>query len=254
MRDQTADIRGYFDAVAREYLLEREEQYSFVAQRELVLELLPARLERVLDIGCGPAVMESKLLERSGEVWGIDASPQMIAYGRARMVNHPDGRRCHLSVGDIEKLSFKHAYFDAVVSMGVLEYLLSYDQALAEMHRVLRPGGIAVITVPSRVSAYHRSRGSVEALRGLAKRILGRPPAQTRRLVTNRCVPRRLDRQLEHAGFRRVEARFCNFIFYPLHELHSGASLALNRKLSGLANRELGAWLGTQYVVKAQKR
>lgn len=253
MRDQTERIRGYFDGVAREYLLEREEQYSFVSQRELVLELLPSRLERILDIGCGPAVMESGLLERSGEVWGIDASAQMIAYGRARMLNHPERARCHLSVGDVEHLAFRDGYFDAALAMGVIEYLLSYDQALAEMHRVLRRSGVAVITVPSRVSAYHVSRESAEAVRGLAKRLLGRPPSGTRCFVTNRCVPRRLDRQLERAGFRRMEARFCNFIFYPLHELHSGASQALNRKLSGLANRELGAWLGTQYVVKAQK-
>lgn len=253
MRDQGMHIRGYFDAVAREYLLEREEQYSFLSQREHVLALLPARMERVLDIGCGPAVMEGPLLARAGEVWGIDASDRMVAFGRTRMLGHPEGGRCRLSVGDIQSLAFADASFDAVLSMGVLEYLLSYDRALAEIRRVLRPGGVAVITVPSRVSAYHLARERAEALRGLAKRALGRPPAASRRFVTNRCVPSRLDRQLEEAGLRKVEARYCNFILYPLHELHAGASLALNRRLSRLAGPGLEARLGTQYIVKAQK-
>ena len=253
MRDQGARIRGYFDGAAQQYLLEREEQYSFVSQREHVLALLPRRMERVLDIGCGPAVMEGDLLGRAGEVCGVDASERMIACGRARLLNHPEGARCRLSVGDIEALALADASFDAVLSMGVFEYLLSYDRALAEIRRVLRPGGVAVITVPSRVSAYHLSREGAETLLGLAKRMLGRPPSETRRFVTNRCIPARFDRQLERAGLRKAEARYCNFILYPLHELHAGATLALNRRLSGLARRELGACLGTQYIVKAQK-
>ena len=50
-----------------------------------------------------------------------------------------------------------------------------------------------------------------------------------------------------------MAGRYCNFIFYPLHELHAGASLALNRALSGLSDSSLGRWIGAQYVVKARK-
>ncbi len=250
---QAGRTRSYFDAVAHEYLLEREKQYSFVCQRNLVLDLLPVGCGRVLDIGCGPAVMAEELLKQAYEVFGIDLSPGMIGYGRDRMQSHPAGSRCHLSVGNIERLGFADGYFDAVVAMGVIEYLASYDQALAEIRRVLRPGGVAVLTVPNRVCAYHVTREAAEALRAAAKRLLGRPPSSSSSLLTNRCVPWRLARQLEGAGFDKVQGRFCNFVFYPLHELHEGASLALNRSLSRLSGSRLGVLAGTQYVVKAQK-
>lgn len=253
MNQDAARVRAYFDGVALEYVRERANQYSFASQRDVVLDMLPAGCARLLDIGCGPAVMAEELLKRANEVWGIDAAAQMIAHGEARMQAHPAGSRCHLRVGDVEQLDFPDGHFDAIVSMGVLEYVQPYDRALAEMHRVLRSGGTAVLTVPSRVSAYHLVRQASESLRALAKRVLRRPPSQASSFVTTRCVPWRLDRQLERAGLRKVDGRYCNFILYPLHELHSGASLALNRRLSGLANSKLGAWLGTQYVVKVQK-
>src|SRR5204862_388781 len=81
-----------------------EREFSFATQRRLALEMLPARLARVLDLGCGPALLAETLLERAEEFWGIDISPQMIAHGRARMQNHALRGRCHLSVGDSEAL------------------------------------------------------------------------------------------------------------------------------------------------------
>jgi ubiquinone/menaquinone biosynthesis C-methylase UbiE len=254
MADHTAEVRSFFDAEALEYVRERERQHSFVSQKKIVLEMLPGRCGSVLDVGCGPAVMEDALLARASEVWGIDASAQMIAFGQARLQDHAERSRCHLAVGDVERLEFADGFFDAIISMGVLEYVPPYDRALSEMHRVLRSGGTAVFTVPSRVSAYHLVRDAAQSLRACAKRMLRRPPSSGSRLVTARCVPWRLNRQLERAGFRRIEGRYCNFILYPLHELSSRVSLALNRRLSGLSDRKLGAWLGTQYIVKAQKR
>ena len=251
--DQTANIRSFFDAEALEYVRERERQYSFAMQKEIVLGMLPRRRARVLDIGCGPAIMEETLLDYGAEVWGIDASAQMVAYGQARLKSHPRSSRFQLAVGDTQQLEFADGYFDSVLSMGVLEYVQPYDRALSEIHRVLRPGGVAVLTLPSRVALYHLAREAAESMRGVAKILLGRAPSPSRRFVTNRCVPWRLDRQLEHMGFRKVEGRYCNFILYPLHELHPQASLKLNRALSGLSGSRFGAWLGTQYVVKAEK-
>ena len=73
------------------------------------------------------------------------------------------------------------------------------------------------------------------------------------RFVTNRCVPGRLDRELARAGFQKLDARYCNFIFHPLHELHAGASMAINRRLTALGQPPLAGFLGSQYVVKAGK-
>ncbi|HYR33602.1 MAG TPA: class I SAM-dependent methyltransferase [Burkholderiales bacterium] len=253
MHEQAARIRSYFDAAAVEYASGREHEYSFTQQKRIALKLLPSRMARVLDIGCGPAVMGTELLERAEAFWGIDISAEMIAKGRARMERHPRGAHCHLAVGDGEALDFQDGFFDAVVSLGMLEYLVTYQRALAEMWRVLRPGGVAVVAVPNRRSAYHLSRRAVGAVRRGVKRLLRRAPRATEDFVYNPCVPAGLDAEIARAGFRKAEGRCCNFIFYPLHDLHPGASLALNRRLGSIAKPPLDAWLGTQYLVKAVK-
>jgi SAM-dependent methyltransferase len=176
----------------------------------------------------------------------------MIAFAKERMAGHRMAARCHLSVGEGEHLAFAEGFFDAIVSMGVLEYLPSYERMIGEMHRLLRRGGIAVLTVPNRIAAYRIARTAYQMLRDTAKRVAGRALAQ--RPVTHPCLPWQLDLQLERAGLRKIEGRFCNFIFFPLHELHSGASEALNRRLTdGLSDSPLGKAFGSQYVVKVQK-
>ena len=253
MNAHAAAIRRYFDAASDQYARGRAQEYSFTAQKRIALEFLPARSARVLDIGCGPAVLADELLERADEYSGIDLSPQMIAHGAARMKGHPQGSRCTLSVGDAEALAFPDGSFDAVVALGLLEYLPSYERALSEISRVLRPGGVAALAVPNRASAYRRCRLIADRARLGAKRLLGRAPRGTERFHWNPCIPARLDEELARAGFARVAGRYCNFIFYPLHELHAGASLALNRALSGLSDSALGRVLGAQYVVKARR-
>lgn len=253
VQEQAERIRSYFDSFAGEYSREREREFSFATQRRLALEMLPRALDRVLDVGCGPGVLADALLERANDFWGIDLSAQMIAHGCARMATHPLRSRCHLGVGDAEAMSFEDGFFDAVVSLGMLEYLLSYERALAEIFRVLRPGGVAVLAVPNRASAYHRSQQVTATARSLAKRLLGHSPRASERFITNRCVPAGLDRELERAGFEKLEGRYCNFIFHPLHELHAGASMAVNRRLTALGQPPLARWLGSQYVVKARK-
>jgi ubiquinone/menaquinone biosynthesis C-methylase UbiE len=253
MNTQAAAIRRYFDDASDQYARSRAQEYSFMAQKRITLDFLPARSARVLDIGCGPAVLAEELLERADEYCGIDLSPQMIAHGAARMQGDPRGSRCTLSVGDAEALAFADGSFDAVVALGLLEYLPSYERALREMCRVLRPGGVVVLALPNRASAYRRCRLLADRARRTVKRLLGRAPCGTEHFHWNPCIPARLDEELRRAGFVRAAGRYCNFIFYPLHDWHARASLALNRTLSRIAPAALRPWLGAQYVVKARK-
>ena len=250
---QAAAIRRYFDAASDHYARGRAEEFSFIAQKRIALDFLPARMARVLDIGCGPAVLADDLLGRADEYWGIDLSPQMIACGAARMERHPHGGRCQLFVGEAQALGFADASFDGLVALGLLEYLPSYQEALREMWRVLRPGGVVVLAVPNRRSAYRTCRRVADGARNGLKRLLRQAPRASESFVWNPCVPARLDGELRQAGFEKAAGRYCNFIFYPLHDLYARASLALNRALSRLAPAAAGPWLGAQYVVAARK-
>ena len=233
-------VRRYFDAAVPEYVRDREAQPSYRAQKALVLGMLEGVQGRILDLGCGPALMEPSFLALGFEAWGLDVSPEMIEAGRA-LVPHP---KCHLAVGDACSLQFASGFFDAVVSMGLLEYVPDYSPVLREVRRVLRPGGVAIFTVPSRVSPYHLAGRAWRALRG----------RKASSLSENRCVPWRLDRLLAECGLRKLEGRGCNFIFFPLHDKAPRASDRLNRSLGWLSGTPLGPWLGSQYVLKATTR
>ena len=246
-----SEVEALFDALALEYVRERERQFSFRSQKRLVIDLLAGAKGRLLEVGCGPAVMTPELVSMGFEVLGIDVSKEMLRRARQRMAGHPLDKRCQFAFGDIERLKLAAGSFDAVLCMGVLEYLPRYGAALTEINRVLAPGGIAVLTVPNRASAYHLTRSAWLAARSLGRRLRGR--SHRLGVAHNRCVPWKLDRELAAAGLAKLECRACNFIFFPLQEILPRASDSLNRALLPLAASPLAPLLGAQYIVKVEK-
>jgi ubiquinone/menaquinone biosynthesis C-methylase UbiE len=240
-------VEALFDSLALEYVRERERQFSFISQKRIVMEMLLGSRGRLLEAGCGPGIMLPDLLAMGFEVRAIDVSAEMVRRAEQRMSGHPLARRCRLAVGDVERLEFGEGAFDVVLAMGVLEYLPACDGALREMVRVLRPGGHLVLTVPNRAAAYHMASSAYLA----ARRLVGRPRRSA--YPAKPCLPWALDRQLAGLGMRKLESQACNFIFFPLKELHEGASDALNRALAPISRLPIAQLLGAQYVVKTQK-
>ena len=246
-----ANVQALFDSLALEYVRERERQVSLRSQKRIALEMLQGVRGRLLEIGCGPAVMTPDLLSLGFHVHGIDVSEEMVRQARQRMGGHPLEKVCHFETGDVERLRYASGTFNAVLCMGVLEYLPRYSRALAEIWRVLTPGGTVVITLPNRASSYHVARSGYDLLRALNRQLRGRPAPAA--IAHNRCVPWMFDRELDEAGLRKVESRACNFIFFPLYELLPRASESLNQALMPLAGSTVAPLLGAQYVVKAEK-
>jgi SAM-dependent methyltransferase len=96
---------------------------------------------RVLDVACGPGFVAEAAAGRGADVTGLDFSAAMIAEARRR---HPG---IVFRNGDAESLPFDAAAFDAVVMNFGLLHLARPDAAIAEAHRVLRPGGRYALTV-----------------------------------------------------------------------------------------------------------
>ncbi|WIX77353.1 methyltransferase domain-containing protein [Amycolatopsis carbonis] len=117
-----------------------------VAQRNVVLALLAPRPgERVLDVGSGPGyLLESiaRAVGPSGAAHGLDPSAAMNALAAARTGELP---WVHLDEGDATALPYPDDTFDAAVSTQVYEYVPDVPAALAELRRVLKPGGRALI-------------------------------------------------------------------------------------------------------------
>ena len=103
---------------------------------------------RVLEVGCGPGHLSVRLARRHGlEVTGLDLDPAMIDRARAN-ADRPgdgDGRRPRFVVGDVASLAFPDRSFDLVVSTLSMHHWSDPAAALAEIGRVLRPGGRALI-------------------------------------------------------------------------------------------------------------
>ena len=85
-------------------------------------------------------------------VFGVDISEPIVEQARAAF--HDGGLRA--TRGDVRALPFRDASFDAVYSMGTIEHFRDPQQALGEIHRVLRPGGRAVVGVPNRWDPFLR--------------------------------------------------------------------------------------------------
>lgn len=108
-----------------------------------VLEAHVAGSGQVLDVGCGDGSASGAWLAgRCGGYVGVDVSPAAVESARASGL---DAR----TIDDAGELPFPGESFDAAICTEVLEHLFDPLGALAEIRRVLRPGGTVVVTVPN---------------------------------------------------------------------------------------------------------
>lgn len=98
---------------------------------------------RVLDIGCGSGGYLGVLNESGWEVYGIDFSKQVVEFAKESR-----GLK-NVKLGNAEKLEFPDNFFDLVTMNHLIEHLSNPKKALVEAKRVLRKGGILVITTPN---------------------------------------------------------------------------------------------------------
>ena len=163
------------------------------AQRQAIMRVL--RLgpgERVVDIGAGPGFLACEMggvVGLSGWVCGVDISESFLAMARSRCPERP---WVDFRAGDAAQLPFGDAEFDVGVSTQVYEYVSDVGLALAELSRVLRPGGRALIVDTDWDSIVWHS-----ADRARMERILA---AWNEHLV-DPYLPRTLSARLKQAGF-----------------------------------------------------
>jgi ubiquinone/menaquinone biosynthesis C-methylase UbiE len=143
----------------------------------------------LIDVACGPGVVTAAIAPRAASVVALDATEQMLDKARARCAK-AGLRNVAFKSGNAESLPFEAARFDGVVTRLAIHHFADPHRALAEMFRVLRPGGTAVIVdvVSSELPEESDLQNAIERLRD---------PSHVRMLPASE-----LDASVATAGFR----------------------------------------------------
>lgn len=131
-------------------------------ETKLLLEMLqPRPNEFILDVGCGTGVFTLDVLVLGAKIIGLDISYPMLTHAVKKTARY-DFRG---TVGNMTSLPFADNTFDKVYSMTALEFVVDAQQAIDELHRVVRPGGKVVLTTLNSLSPWAERR-TKEAAKG----------------------------------------------------------------------------------------
>lgn len=138
-------VANDYDSFGAEYTAETEDSLiNAYYERPAILDLAGAVAgRRILDAGCGSGPLFAALRDRGAVVTGFDSSATMLELARRRLGGDAD-----LHLADLGgPLPFGDGAFDDVIASLVLHYLEDWTAPLAELRRVLRPGGRLILAV-----------------------------------------------------------------------------------------------------------
>ncbi|WP_407555228.1 class I SAM-dependent methyltransferase [Streptomyces sp. Pv4-95] len=141
-----------YDSFAEAYSAETENNVvnAYYARPAVLALAGDVAGRRILDAGCGSGPLSAALRDRGAVVTGIDGSTGMLALAKRRL-----GDDVALHVADLrDRLPFDDGAFDDVVASLVLHYLEDWGPTLAELRRVLSPGGRLIASVDHPIVAY----------------------------------------------------------------------------------------------------
>ena len=266
-----------------EETIDQLEDLFLIRQQSCVIEMPYKEIagKRVLEIGSG-AGGHSCIFKRYGaHVTAVDITPQRAASTAAKfsMLKGGSGIAFH---ADAENLPFRDGSFDIVYSNGVLHHSPDTERCISEATRVLKPGGMAVIMLYSRVSAAFMfniwPRGVVtgEMFRWpeaewVGRLTEGKPEYGTTRNPITRVYSanqmRTLFREYDILSLRKWSFQFDNFCVPRLTQIrrwvlsrlgfkpHPGGTIVYGQPIvpETAIERWLGAWLGFGWTIKAIK-
>lgn len=216
----------------------------FVARRRLldsIVKELALDIENpvVLDVGCGTG-MNYQVLSPLGETFCIDVSESAILYSRRRGLTL-------LARSSVDRLAFVDASFDLVTALDVLEHIDEDVVALRELRRVMKRGGLLMITVPAYgflwsehdEALHHRRRYAAYELRNKLVRA-GFEVERITFYITSLFFPILAMRILQNIFKRSVQPKTSHIILPKWLNSFLIAILGLERRLLRLINLPFG--------------
>ena len=115
-----------------------------ISKIDRVMQFVPKRGKNVLEIACAPGAMLNALLDRNFEVFGIEPNPQYIDF----ICKEAKGAKVVCGYFPQVTKTSKPDIFDCIIGLDVWEHSHDYDDFIREVHRLLIPGGTAIIMSP----------------------------------------------------------------------------------------------------------
>ncbi|MEK7507179.1 MAG: class I SAM-dependent methyltransferase [Patescibacteria group bacterium] len=217
------------------YFTTEKKHWWFKVRRNLIgwllHQYLPGRPEKtkILDYGCGSGYLVGQLQKAGYPTYGKDISPEAIGFGRKQGINN-------LSVSRDSQIGFADIFFDAVLALDVIEHIEDDEFALKEIERVLKPGGIAIITVPAYMWLWgkqdevsqHFRRYRLNQLEKLVRQSTNLIPVKKSYFNTflfpGIVITRLLDKifKINRSSDFEINNRFLNRLFYNIFNLEIG--------------------------------
>lgn len=138
-----SDYNGY--DYKKEFWEDVDRQYEDQADRMAIRKLLPKRMEKFADIGGGYGRLANEYLKRARKIYLFDYSKTEL-----KQAKEIYGDKIETKAGDIYDLPFKDNELDGLMMVRVTHHLKDMKKAMAELYRVLKPGGVAVIEVANK--------------------------------------------------------------------------------------------------------
>ncbi len=220
-----SDYNGY--DYKTEFWEKADREYEDQADRMAIRKLLPKRMEKFADIGGGYGRLANEYLKRARKVYIFDYSKSELKQAREIY-----GDKIETKAGDIYKLPFKNGELDGLMMIRVTHHLEHLDKAVAELYRVLKPGGVAVIEVAN-------------------KRTL----PKIARFVTRRSKVNPFDKTV--ANYKEISADgFYNYHPKYVEEIFEKVGFQREKVLSvsNFRSRALKKMFGTQNLVKMEDK
>jgi len=189
----------YHDSLAVDW--ERRYQKRSFRERETILrkclEDWNLSGQHWLDAGCGTGTLARWLLTRGCQVLGVDAAAGMIAAANQITGQDRSSQLRFECIDTIERLHMKDESFDGLLCSSVLEYVSDSRRCLTEFARVLKPGGLLLVSVPHRHSLVRQ----VQLACHQSGKLLGTHWAEFLEYSRQQYSKREFDELLSQAGF-----------------------------------------------------
>ncbi|MBN2518210.1 MAG: class I SAM-dependent methyltransferase [Candidatus Altiarchaeota archaeon] len=189
-------------------------------ERYLVDFLNLKKSDVFLDLGCASGRHANMFADRVKESWGVDISPTFIKKAQEAKSG------AKFKVADAAKLPFKDGYFDKILAGEILEHVPDLDAVIKETNRVLKKGGILVITVPQRnadATMWKRVKnGLLRKDTKLLKEFSVEAYEKTGHMHVRSFTPESLKKDLEKHGLKVDKMTPCRVVDFPFYEKFFG--------------------------------